>query len=156
MSQQSVPNGEEAGDRRFCRSLEGVSLFRRFALQIDSAAGSASVVAQPKEETLVNNLVQVAQQEHATIKELTDFEQGLQFATHRMLDLKQLLFNYTQNPCYQDKVSFEGSQDELDSEIRELVEKLVQMEQSEINTRLFYESFIQKHKALLEDWKKIQ
>lgn len=99
VEQPVLENDQEQSDAvRFCHSLEGVTLFRSFSLQIDNS--SVSVVSQDQEESLVSNLVSVLTQEFSTIKELTDFEPGLQFATHRMLDLKQLLFNYTCNPWY--------------------------------------------------------
>ena len=38
--------------------------------------------------------------EYDNIKELTDFEEGLRFAIHRLLELKLLQFEYLYNPFY--------------------------------------------------------
>ena len=38
--------------------------------------------------------------EFENIKELTDMEEGLRFALHRLLDLKQMEYEYLKNPFY--------------------------------------------------------
>ena len=73
--------------------------------------------------------------EYQNIKELTDFESGLKFALHRLLELKMLEFEYLKNPFY----LFESSVvDNLDL-IESLISDLIALEQSEINTKLYYQ-----------------
>lgn len=85
--------------------------------------------------------------EYQNIKELTDFEEGLRFALHRLQELKTLQLEYIKNPYYEFKESEIQSLGEIATEdtdsiqntIRDLSEKLLALEQSEINTRLYYE-----------------
>jgi len=70
--------------------LEGVKLFRALSVNIDLETKMFSV--QDKENTdddkLIESLATIARDEYANIKELTDMEEGLRFALHRLLDLK--------------------------------------------------------------------
>ena len=70
--------------------MEGVKLFRALSVNIDLETKMFSV--QDKENTdddkLIESLATIARDEYANIKELTDMEEGLRFALHRLLDLK--------------------------------------------------------------------
>ena len=52
------------------------------------------------ERKLIENLGQIVKEEFDNIKELTDMEDGLRFALHRLLDLKQIQYEYLKNPYY--------------------------------------------------------
>ena len=68
---------------------------------------------------MIKNLEQILTKEVTVIKDLTDFEQGLRFAIHRLLDLKQMQLNYLMNPWYAKNEEYDfGS---VDNDIRELL-----------------------------------
>ena len=85
--------------------------------------------------------------EYENIKELTDFEEGLRFAIHRLLELKMLQFEYLKNPYYtlselkdsnlQDITNEEV--DSINSTVNSLIQNLLDLEQSQINTKLYYQ-----------------
>lgn len=96
---------------------------------------------------MVENLGAMILREFQNIKELTDFEDGLRFALHRLQELKTLQFEFMKNPFYllsENELTNLGEAASEESEsitktVRELNEKLLALEQSEINTRLYYE-----------------
>lgn len=92
-------------------------------------------------ESLILSMTQIIEQEYETIKELTDFEEGLGFAIHRLLELKQIQFNYLKNPFYEIGISLPfalESIEDIDKQINVHIDQLLKLEQSEINTKLFY------------------
>lgn len=54
----------------------------------------------PAKERLLYNLCQIIKEEFDNIKELTDFEEGLTFAQHRLLELKTIKYEYLHCPFY--------------------------------------------------------
>lgn len=52
------------------------------------------------EDDFIGNLSEMISTEYQNIKELTDFEPGLKYALHRLLDLKLLEYKYLKNPIY--------------------------------------------------------
>ena len=79
-------------------SLERVRLFRSFALDFDLDSGSSEPV--DTQDDFIGNLSEMISTEYQNIKELTDFEPGLKFALHRLLELKMLEYHYLKNPLY--------------------------------------------------------
>ena len=77
----------------------------------DLNSSNPSITSGQSEDTddLVLNLLQIIEEQYANIKELTDFEPGLRFAIHRLLDLKQLQLHYLHNPWYTKHPAFEAS-----------------------------------------------
>jgi hypothetical protein len=129
-----------------------VKLFRPVSLLMKVKSNSLEAVQTADANNFVSNLAEIMTQEYSNIKELTDFESGLRFAIHRLLDLKQLELKYLLNPWYPN--NSELSVQDLDKDIRSLVEKLLLLEQSEINTKLYFRTLVEKHEQLLEGWAK--
>ena len=48
----------------------------------------------------MQNLSKIIKEEYENIKELTDFEEGLTFAQHRLLELNTFKYEYLQCPFY--------------------------------------------------------
>ena len=85
-------------------------------------------------------------------------EDGLRFALHRLLDLKQIQFEYLKNPYYpafkNDKIG-EFCQQEpstIREQIKKLIESLIQQEDSEINTKLYYEKVGKSFEHIYSKW----
>lgn len=129
-----------------------MKLFRPVSLLMKVKSNSLEAVQTADANNFVSNLAEIMTQEYSNIKELTDFESGLRFAIHRLLDLKQLELKYLLNPWYPN--NSELSVQDLDKDIRSLVEKLLLLEQSEINTKLYFRTLVEKHEQLLEGWAK--
>ena len=55
----------------------------------------------------MKNLSYLLQQELLNIKELTDFEKGLQYALLRQLEIIRLQYEYFANPYYNDTANIE-------------------------------------------------
>ena len=106
---------------------------------------------EPEGERLLFNLCQIVKEEFENIKELTDFEEGLTFAQHRLLELSTIKYEYLKNPFYDTASEVQQFEDqdlrdwcsEDSKSIREanrkLIDQLLSQETSEINTRLYYE-----------------
>ena len=129
-------------------SLERVKLFRSFSLELDLDNGSFEALETP--DDFIKNLSEMIQTEYQNIKELTDFEPGLKFALHRLLELKMLEFEYLKNPFY----LFESSIEDNKDLIEQYIEDLIALEQSEINAKLYYkkvrENFEEKYRGVKE------
>jgi hypothetical protein len=80
--------------------------------------------------------------EYQNIKELTDFEPGLKFALHRLLELKMLQFHYLKNPLYLFSRTSSIATDHKEV-VETLVADLIALEQSEINTKLYYQKVLE-------------
>jgi hypothetical protein len=79
---------ESTQDTLKFESMDGVKLFRNFYSQIDVANVEIRPCEESDSESFIKNLKEIAEQEEATVQELVDFEEGLSFATHRLLELK--------------------------------------------------------------------
>ena len=127
-------------------SMDGVKLFRPFKGRINTENMGFSPVEIDDNE-MIQNLVKIISLEYANIKELTDFEEGLRFALHSQLELKQMQYEYLKNPMYAQSENMSVEHKDFVSEdkqsivetIHKLIESLIQQEQSEINVRLYYE-----------------
>jgi hypothetical protein len=69
-------------------------------IDLDSINNKFETKDAESEDKLILNLSKMINSEYDTIKELTDFEEGLRFALHRLLELKTLQFEYLNNPYY--------------------------------------------------------
>ena len=85
-------------------------------------------------------------------------EEGLRFAEHRLLDLKQMQYEYLKNPYYK-PFQNGGLQEFCDedpksirSQIHSLIESLLKQEQSEINTKLYYEKVGKSFDHIYNQW----
>ena len=95
-----------------CQTTDGNKLFRNFfahlSIKPDGCIfelGETEVWEQ--DCTLARNLDEVLRKELATIAELTEFEDGLQFALLRMLELVRTRYNLFVNPYYNDAVQLD-------------------------------------------------
>ena len=129
-----------------------MKLFRPVSLLVKVISNSLEAVQTADPCNFVSNLAEIMTQEYCNIKELTDFESGLRYAIHRLLDLKQLELKYLLNPWY--PTNSELSVQDLDKDIRSLVEKLLLLEQNEINTKLYFKNLVEKHEQLVAGWAK--
>lgn len=76
-------------------SLEGIKIFLPVEFTVNLVDGVCfkdykNMVPNDQERQLLENLTQIIKQEYDNIKELTEMEDGLRFALHRLLDLKQM------------------------------------------------------------------
>ena len=63
-------------------------------------------------------------QQYANIKELTDFEKGLRFAMHRLMELKTIEYEYLKNPYYtEDSEGKESIKEEIETLLQQLIEQ---------------------------------
>ena len=97
---------------------------------------SGSYEALETSDEFIENLSEMIEREYQNIKELTDFEPGLKFALHRLLELKILEFQYIKNPLYLWTSSIANDHQVV---VEKLIADLIALEQSEINTKLYYE-----------------
>ena len=74
-------------------ALNGVRLWRPFSASLDLSTLKI-IPSNVGERSLMRNLEEIASEQLKSIKELTDFEPGLRFALYRLVELKQLQFNY--------------------------------------------------------------
>lgn len=65
-------------------------MFRPLLIDLDITNNSFAAKDAESEDKLILNLSKMIQTEYDNIKELTDFEEGLRFALHRLLELKTL------------------------------------------------------------------
>ena len=120
----SLPDGVEAGsvdetitlklsaiskdkyDERICfKSIEGVKLIRPAEIKLNLKdmkfeAGYVYVIPGDGEQFYMQNLCKILKEEYDNIKELTDFEEGLTYAQHRLLELNTFKYEYLHNPFY--------------------------------------------------------
>lgn len=88
-------------------------------------------------------------------------EDGLRFALHRLLDLKQMQYEYLKNPYYQPfsnaKLQEFCNEDpkSIQQHILKLIESLLQQEQSEINTKLYYEKVGKSFDHVYNQWENL-
>ena len=95
------------------QSIDDLRIFRNFFAHVKFPAegdpqfelGAEEVWVQ--ESIFMKNLSELLQQELLNIKELTDFEKGLQYAQLRQLEIVRLQYEYFANPFYNDLGSIE-------------------------------------------------
>ena len=98
------PPKKEGYDVNVCfQSLEGVKLFQPVQLSIDLESlkfEAQELQVEAGQQKLLFNLCEIIKQETENIRELVDFEEGLSFAQHRLLDLITIKYTYLHNPFY--------------------------------------------------------
>ena len=77
-----------------------MKLFRPFNLAIIWESNKFDITGGLEEDEHIENLKKIVKSEFENISELTDMEEGLRFALHRLLDLKQMEYEYLKNPFY--------------------------------------------------------
>ena len=111
----------------------------------------------PHPNSILTELSTVLTQELANIVELTEFEDGLEFAMLRQLEITRLQYEYFLNPFYND-VDDEKVQlppyGQLEDKIEELSDKLVALCKKEETTRaVFYDQVFKSFRNIKLRWK---
>ena len=140
-----LPNtdGKNLAQIATAETTNGLKVFRNFFTHLKFATDAKSndgsleafyelgeTAVWPHPNPVLTELCTALAQELTNIKELTEFEDGLEFAMLRQLEIIRLQFEYFTNPLYNDldeeKVQI-PPYGELEDQIEELSDKLVEL-----------------------------
>ena len=114
----------------------------------------------PNANPILTELHEISVQELANIRELTEFEDGLEFAMLRQLEILRLQFEYFTNPFYND-IDEEKVQlppyGEIEDEIQALSDKLIELCEKEENARVpFYKQVYKSFQNIKVRWRDVR
>ncbi len=111
-----------------CETVEGHKLFRNFFCYIKDSSKFelADTEVWQQDQSILRTVHSILADQLKSIRELTDFEDGLQFALLRQLELVRLQYELFANPYYNDSQEglFSTPTFKLETQIDELTEKL--------------------------------
>ena len=163
-------DGKNLSEIQSAETSDGLKVFRNFFTHIrfqkdekgnetdyEAFYELGEVTVWPHPNPILTELHSILIQELSNINELTEFEEGLEFAMLRQLEIIRLQYEYFTNPFYNDiddeKVQL-APYGQLEDKIEELSDALVALCKKEETTRaVFYEQVFKSFRNIKLRWK---